>query len=143
MHRKTDKTRSKSKGAIAQLVEQRTENPCVPGSIPGGTTQNKDDSLAQLVEHNTFNVGVLGSSPRRITEGFINPTKTSENHRFSEVLLYTLCPQSQQNIEISSVQKGGKKNCTTFSHLQRIYFIIFQRPAHNKVAKKLATSKAL
>ena len=28
-------------GAIAQLVEQRTENPCVPGSIPGGTTKNK------------------------------------------------------------------------------------------------------
>ena len=32
MHRKND-------GAIAQLVEQRTENPCVPGSIPGGTTR--------------------------------------------------------------------------------------------------------
>ena len=32
---------SKTKiGAIAQLVEQRTENPCVPGSIPGGTTKN-------------------------------------------------------------------------------------------------------
>ena len=28
-------------GAIAQLVEQRTENPCVPGSIPGGTTSKK------------------------------------------------------------------------------------------------------
>ena len=28
-------------GAIAQLVEQRTENPCVPGSIPGGTTENQ------------------------------------------------------------------------------------------------------
>ena len=28
-------------GAIAQLVEQRTENPCVPGSIPGGTTYKK------------------------------------------------------------------------------------------------------
>jgi hypothetical protein len=27
-----------NKGALAQLVEQRTENPCVPGSIPGGTT---------------------------------------------------------------------------------------------------------
>jgi 5-methylthioribose kinase len=25
-------------GAIAQSVEQWTENPCVPGSIPGGTT---------------------------------------------------------------------------------------------------------
>ncbi len=28
------------KGTIAQLVEQRTENPCVPGSIPGGTTSD-------------------------------------------------------------------------------------------------------
>ena len=26
-------------GAIAQLVEQWTENPCVPGSNPGGTTK--------------------------------------------------------------------------------------------------------
>ena len=32
---------AKRKGAIAQLVEQRTENPCVPGSIPGGTTPRK------------------------------------------------------------------------------------------------------
>ena len=30
--------RLRTAGAIAQLVEQRTENPCVPGSIPGGTT---------------------------------------------------------------------------------------------------------
>ena len=28
-------------GALAQLVEQWTENPCVPGSIPGGTTKEK------------------------------------------------------------------------------------------------------
>ena len=28
-------------GAIAQSVEQRTENPCVPGSIPGGTTAKR------------------------------------------------------------------------------------------------------
>ena len=32
-------------GAIAQLVEQRTENPCVPGSIPGGTTQETPKCL--------------------------------------------------------------------------------------------------
>ncbi len=32
-------------GAIAQLVEQRTENPCVPGSIPGGTTDNQAVTL--------------------------------------------------------------------------------------------------
>ena len=31
-------TKNPMQGAIAQLVEQRTENPCVPGSIPGGTT---------------------------------------------------------------------------------------------------------
>ena len=32
---------NKTNGTIAQLVEQRTENPCVPGSIPGGTTENQ------------------------------------------------------------------------------------------------------
>ena len=31
-------------GAIAQLVEQRTENPCVPGSIPGGTTIHQENA---------------------------------------------------------------------------------------------------
>ena len=29
---------AKNNGTIAQLVEQRTENPCVPSSILGGTT---------------------------------------------------------------------------------------------------------
>jgi hypothetical protein len=29
-----------TRGTLAQLVEQWTENPCVPGSIPGGTTFN-------------------------------------------------------------------------------------------------------
>ncbi len=32
---------AKPNGTIAQLVEQRTENPCVPGSIPGGTTTKR------------------------------------------------------------------------------------------------------
>ncbi len=32
------------RGTIAQLVEQRTENPCVPGSIPGGTTSKSAKS---------------------------------------------------------------------------------------------------
>ena len=35
----------KSTGTLAQLVEQRTENPCVPGSIPGGTTLNSRNIL--------------------------------------------------------------------------------------------------
>ena len=50
-------------GAIAQLVEQRTENPCVPGSIPGGTTYKESffgmtlfyfiTAIDQLVEQRT------------------------------------------------------------------------------------------
>jgi hypothetical protein len=32
-------------GTIAQLVEQRTENPCVAGSIPAGTTENPQRDL--------------------------------------------------------------------------------------------------
>ncbi len=43
-------TKKFSVGAIAQLVEQRTENPCVPGSIPGGTTkiQSKKMKIAEF-----------------------------------------------------------------------------------------------
>ena len=36
------------RGTIAQLVEQRTENPCVPGSIPGGTTERGEDESFPL-----------------------------------------------------------------------------------------------
>ncbi len=36
-------TPKKQRGAIAQLVEQRTENPCVLGSIPSGTTNRGED----------------------------------------------------------------------------------------------------
>ena len=32
--------KNETTGTLAQLVEQRTENPCVPGSIPGGTTSS-------------------------------------------------------------------------------------------------------
>ena len=33
------------RGTLAQLVEQWTENPCVPGSIPGGTTKLSRNSF--------------------------------------------------------------------------------------------------
>jgi hypothetical protein len=47
-------------GSVAQMVEQRTENPRVGGSIPSRAIC---EPLAQLVEHLTFNQGVVGSSP--------------------------------------------------------------------------------
>ena len=57
---------------IAQLVEQRTENPRVAGSIPalGICIRNYTNTtiiygaLAQSVEHLTFNQVVRGSNPR-------------------------------------------------------------------------------
>ena len=52
---------------LAQLVEQRTENPCVSGSIPELGIEKKIryyGILAQLVEHLTFNQVVRGSNPR-------------------------------------------------------------------------------
>ena len=45
---------TRNNGAIAQLVEQRTENPCVPGSIPGGTTYEE-----LLIKSNSFFVFIL------------------------------------------------------------------------------------
>ncbi len=36
-------------GVLAQSVEQRTENPCVPGSIPGDTTSSRKN-LSRLVK---------------------------------------------------------------------------------------------
>ncbi len=41
---------SKNDGAIAQLVEQRTENPCVPSSILGGTTKR----LFDIIQYSLF-----------------------------------------------------------------------------------------
>ena len=38
LHAVCDNNHNNCNGTLAQLVEQRTENPCVPGSIPGGTT---------------------------------------------------------------------------------------------------------
>jgi hypothetical protein len=36
-------TRLHKQGTLAQMVEQWTENPCVPGSIPGGTTETQTE----------------------------------------------------------------------------------------------------
>ena len=50
-----------SYASVAQLVEQRTENPRVVGSIPTGGTISAD--LAHLVERDLAKVEVAGSSP--------------------------------------------------------------------------------
>ena len=54
-----------SYASVAQLVEQRTENPRVVGSIPTGGTSGIDRyaDLAHLVERDLAKVEVAGSSP--------------------------------------------------------------------------------
>ena len=51
--------------SVAQLVEQRTENPRVVGSIPTGGTSDlgRYADLAHLVERHLAKVEVAGSSP--------------------------------------------------------------------------------
>jgi hypothetical protein len=39
-----------AKGTLAQMVEQWTENPCVPGSIPGGTTLKIRNTLKLVTD---------------------------------------------------------------------------------------------
>ena len=52
--------------SVAQLVEQRTENPRVVGSIPTGGTSDRESlyaDLAHLVERRLAKAKVAGSSP--------------------------------------------------------------------------------
>ena len=78
-------------GAIAQLVEQRTENPCVPGSIPGGTTTSAFPictlgAIAQLVEQRTENPCVPGSIPGGTTRKAVS----------SETAFFVCCAVTRQ-----------------------------------------------
>ena len=56
------------------MVEQRTENPRVTGSIPVlgiflyDLHIGRDGRVAQVVEHLTFNQVVRGSNPRTLME---------------------------------------------------------------------------
>ena len=91
-----------SRGAIAQLVEQRTENPCVPGSIPGGTTflttVARDTlfrgAIAQLVEQRTENPCVPGSIPGGTTSNLLFSRYFGEMVEWSiTVVLKTTVPR--------------------------------------------------
>ncbi len=79
--------------SVAQLVEQRTENPRVVGSIPTGGTTFAD--LAHLVERHLAKVEVAGSSPvirskvlgRNSEDFFIQVADLVYHHRMCIFLL--------------------------------------------------------
>ena len=62
---------TRNNGAIAQLVEQRTENPCVPGSIPGGTTFTKRKIMKPAEIQSFLRVFSLSTTRRNMQFGAI------------------------------------------------------------------------
>ena len=52
-------------GTVAQLVEQRTENPRVTGSIPVGTTHIRDASDASLFLYAISNLGHMMQNKKK------------------------------------------------------------------------------
>ena len=75
---------------LAQLVEQRTENPCVSGSIPELGILIYYGILAQVVEHLTFNQVVRGSNPRWSTKK--SPRLLAGRFFLAAILRYRHCP---------------------------------------------------
>ncbi len=57
-------------GDVAQLVEQRTENPCVGGSIPSITTQEKPPDEAFFLSLSMINFDNLAKSICILTFNF-------------------------------------------------------------------------
>ena len=57
-------------GDVAQLVEQRTENPCVGGSIPSITTLEKPPHEAFFYHHQMINFDNLAKSICILTFNF-------------------------------------------------------------------------
>ena len=85
--------------SVAQLVEQRTENPRVVGSIPTGGTKNAD--LAHLVERHLAKVEVASSSlvirSRKIRRGNIHGV-------FAFLRIFLSLSGNRQAFSISPVQ---------------------------------------
>ena len=73
-------------GAIAQLVEQRTENPCVPGSIPGGTTcKNSQNVLKQ--RFGSFSFALKPKIGYNLDQRKIGSTQNSEGKHHAYKLM--------------------------------------------------------
>ena len=66
-------------GTIAQLVEQRTENPCVAGSIPAGTTKK----ALYLIVWGFFDFRVQ----RRVHSNDLELVSTKKRHPFLTALV--------------------------------------------------------
>ena len=96
-------------GTLAQMVEQRTENPCVPGSIPGGTTKRKTrhaSGLSFCIWSRTYRVYSCSFFPQKRTKKLV-PQKT---HLFIRAFIWLsgmlalLCFSSSYFLSMPSTQ---------------------------------------
>ena len=81
--------------------------------------------MAALQYSEYYLVTTIFRSPRRITIRFIKSKKTSENQRFSEVLLFASYPKSAQYMAISGVQKGSKEFYTEIAPFLGVIGLLF------------------
>ncbi len=106
-------------GALAQLVEQWTENPCVPGSIPGGTTKNpysrKDFFVFGLILHKTIVLTAIDTN---------TPLEELQNYLQSKEWLHTA-------EKLTAVEKPGDGNMNVVLRVitdQRSFILKQSRP---------------
>ena len=85
-----------ARGAIAQLVEQRTENPCVPGSIPGGTTKKTLRflrvffvSYPYTTLHTPMQLQVIAHAHNGFAQKFGIPRQSRENSCIETHIIFT------------------------------------------------------
>ena len=81
-------------GAIAQLVEQRTENPCVPGSIPGGTTEKdfRDSEVFfvfKKLKAHTMELHVIAHAQNGFSQKFGIPRQSREDSVIETRIVFT------------------------------------------------------
>ena len=106
-------------GALAQLVEQWTENPCVPGSIPGGTTKNpyisKDFFVFGLILQKTTVLTVIDAN---------TPLEELQNYLLSKEWL-------DAAEKITAIEKPGEGNMNVVLRIitdQRSFILKQSRP---------------
>ena len=82
-----------ARGAIAQLVEQRTENPCVPGSIPGGTTQKDFENSQGLFllypPYTNMQLQVIAHAHNGFSQKFGIPRQSREDSCIETHIIFT------------------------------------------------------
>ena len=109
--------RIKSRAQIAQLVEQRTENPCVTGSNPVDATKKERSSIRKC--RTLFSFRPI-ASPFREKETAVHrnePPKEKIESPFRQSLDLSLFLQRRYSCSISWIEKGKSNFRKMFSSL--------------------------